>query len=98
MRKNNSWACARRALHLVACAAGLIAPGPSAQAAWPERPINLLIPFSPGGPPDIIARILQTSLGQALGQQLVIDNRAGAAGNIAMGQVARAKPDGYTLM
>ena len=98
MQKNRSWACARRALHLVACAVALIAFGPNAQAAWPERPITLIIPFAPGGPPDIIARILQTTLGQALGQQLIIDNRAGAAGNIAMGQVARAKADGYTLM
>src|SRR5216117_3589746 len=77
MQKNRS--CARRALHLVACAVAFI-------------------PLAPGGPPDIIARILQTTLGQALGQQLIIDNRAGAAGNIAMGQVARAKADGYTLM
>src|SRR6266576_1829719 len=98
MQKNRSWAGARSALHLVACAVALIALGPNAQAAWPERPITLIIPFAPGGPPDIIARILQTTLGQALGQQLIIDNRAGAAGNIAMGQVARAKADGYTLM
>src|SRR6266853_3108830 len=98
MQINRSWACARRALHLVACAAALMVLGPNAQAAWPERPITLIIPFAPGGPPDIIARILQTTLGQALGQHLIIDNRAGAAGNIAMGQVARAKADGYTLM
>src|SRR5204862_5734099 len=87
-----------RALNLAACASALIALGPSAQAAWPERPVTLIIPFAPGGPPDIIARILSATLGQALGQQLIIDNRAGAAGNIGMGQAARAKPDGYTLM
>jgi tripartite-type tricarboxylate transporter receptor subunit TctC len=69
-----------------------------ARAEWPERPIMLVVPFAPGGPPDILARILSISLGQALGQNVVIDNRAGAAGNIGMGYVARAKADGYTLM
>jgi tripartite-type tricarboxylate transporter receptor subunit TctC len=71
---------------------------PSASAAWPERPITLVVPFAPGGPPDILGRILSISLAQSLGQNVVIDNRAGAAGNIGMGYVARAKPDGYTLM
>jgi len=88
----------RRALHVAACAMTLIAIGSTVQAAWPERPITLIVPFAPGGPPDIIARILSVPLGQTLGQQLVIDNRAGATGNTGMGQAARAKPDGYTLM
>jgi tripartite-type tricarboxylate transporter receptor subunit TctC len=85
-------------MSLAACAAILLCYGQSAQAAWPDRPITLIIPFAPGGPPDIIARILSVTLSQTLGQQLIIDNRAGAAGNIGMGQAARAKPDGYTLM
>jgi tripartite-type tricarboxylate transporter receptor subunit TctC len=71
---------------------------PPAQAAWPERPVTLVVPFAPGGPSDIIGRILSISLAQSFGQQVIIDNRGGAAGNIGMGQVARATPDGYTLL
>jgi tripartite-type tricarboxylate transporter receptor subunit TctC len=69
-----------------------------AQAAWPERPITLIVPFAPGGPTDIIARILATSLHMSLGQPIIIDNRAGAAGNTGMGVAAHATPDGYTLL
>src|SRR5260370_23385850 len=69
-----------------------------AHAAWPDRPITLIVPFAPGGPTDIIARILATSLHMSLGQPVIIDNRAGAAGNTGMGVAARATPDGYTLL
>ena len=70
----------------------------SAHAAWPDRPITLIVPFAPGGPTDIIARILATSLHMSLGQPIIIDNRAGAAGNTGMGVAAHATPDGYTLL
>jgi hypothetical protein len=70
----------------------------SAHAAWPDRPITLIVPFAPGGPTDIIARILATSLHMSLGQPVIIDNRAGAAGNTGMGVAAHATPDGYTLL
>lgn len=69
-----------------------------ARAEYPDRPVTLIVPFAPGGPTDIIARILSTFMPQTMGQSLIVENRGGAAGNIGMGQAARAKPDGYTLL
>jgi tripartite-type tricarboxylate transporter receptor subunit TctC len=88
----------RRGL-VAALVAGVLAFGAApASAAYPDRPVVMIVPFAPGGPADIIARILSTFMPQTLGQSLVVDNRAGAAGNIGMGQAARAKPDGYTIL
>jgi tripartite-type tricarboxylate transporter receptor subunit TctC len=70
----------------------------SARAAWPERPVKLLVPFGPGGPADVIARLIGAALGERLGQQFFIENRPGATGNIGMGLGARAEPDGYTII
>lgn len=69
-----------------------------AAAAYPERPITFIVLFAAGGPTDIIARILATALSQTLGQNVIVDNRGGAAGNIGMGIAARATPDGYTFL
>ena len=67
-------------------------------ADYPSRPIRMLIPFAPGGATDIIARMIEPRMSRALGQQIVVDNRAGAAGNIAVELTAQAQPDGYTLL
>lgn len=70
-----------------------------AQAAWPtERPITLVVPFAPGGGTDILARLVANKLGEEIGQTLIIDNKPGANGGIALRAVERSKPDGYTLM
>ncbi|MGE8687291.1 MAG: Bug family tripartite tricarboxylate transporter substrate binding protein [Achromobacter sp.] len=78
-----------------AMAAALAGP---AHAAWPERPITLIIPASPGGTTDISARLIADKLGAKLGQQVIVENRAGAAGIIGAQALARARPDGYTLL
>ncbi len=81
-------------------ALGLVAgiSAASAQEAWPTRPMKLLVGFAPGGSSDMVARLIATPLGERLGQPVVVENRAGAGGNIAADAVAKANPDGYTLV
>lgn len=86
-------------LTLLAATAVVAAPFVSvAQDKWPTQNITFLVPFPPGGPTDIMARLLSAPLGAKLGTTVVVENRAGASGNIGSGAVARAKPDGYTIL
>jgi tripartite-type tricarboxylate transporter receptor subunit TctC len=73
-------------------------PPVAAHTAYPERTISLIVPFPAGGPTDIIARIVSVALGRSLGQSVIVENRTGGGGNPAMAMVARAAPDGYTLL
>ncbi len=86
----------RRRLLKLAAASALALPT-LARAAWPERPIRLIVPSAAGGAPDVICRIVANELAKLLGQPIVIDNKPGASGNIGMQEVFRAAPDGYTL-
>ena len=69
-----------------------------AQGAYPNRPISMVVGFSPGGGTDTVARIIAKDLGERLGQQVIVENKAGAGGNIATDYVAHAEPDGYTIL
>lgn len=84
--------------HLLAAAALTVACSTSFGQQYPARPIRLIVPVAAGGSSDTVARILGKYLSDKLGQQVVVDNRAGAAGNIGAGLVAKAAPDGYTVL
>lgn len=89
---------ARRGLLRLAAALGVLATGAvAAQDTYPARPVTMIVPFGPGGTSDIMARFLEQPMGKALGATLVIENKAGAGGGIGMSQLARARPDGYTI-
>jgi tripartite-type tricarboxylate transporter receptor subunit TctC len=75
-----------------------IATGAYAADTYPTKPVRVLVPYAPGGATDIIARHVTLKLSEATGQQFIVDNRAGASGNIALELAARAVPDGYTLL
>jgi tripartite-type tricarboxylate transporter receptor subunit TctC len=103
MRAERAMAAAKNArpaaaLLLLALAAGTLAPAPATAQAWPAKPVRMVVPFPPAGGTDVIARVIGPRLGEALGQQVLIDNRAGANGNVGTELVARAAPDGYTVL
>jgi len=82
----------------IAAAAALLPARVSAQAAWPTHVIELVVPFAPGASNDIIARVLSEKLGAQLGQAIIVENKPGAGGTIGTDYVAKAAPDGYTLL
>ncbi|TDR90499.1 tripartite tricarboxylate transporter substrate binding protein [Enterovirga rhinocerotis] len=82
----------------LACAALVAAFAAEAQAPWPSRPIKLVVGFAAGGSTDVTARLIAQALSERLGQQVIVENRGGAGGNIGADAVAKAEPDGYTLL
>jgi tripartite-type tricarboxylate transporter receptor subunit TctC len=84
---------------LIAAAWAMAMPGPVAAAdAWPAKPIHFIAPFPPGGPVDTLARLIGQKITEASGQPVIVENKAGAAGNIGIEQVAKAAPDGTTFL
>ena len=91
----------RRLVYAAAAACALAAGGTTTgalAAAWPEKPVVLVVPYSAGGPTDVVARLLAVPMGQVLGQSVLVENTVGAGGTIAPNRVAKAKADGYTIL
>jgi tripartite-type tricarboxylate transporter receptor subunit TctC len=82
----------------VAAAVSGFGPKSAEAATYPDRPVRIIVPFAPAGPTDIMARIMANHLGEALSGTVIVENRAGAGGNVGIGVAAHAEPDGYTLL
>ena len=87
-----------RPLRLAAFALALLLLASAASAAYPDKPITLIVPWAPGGSTDILGRAIAEQLTRSMGQPVLVENRAGASGNIGSNLVAKARPDGYTLL
>ncbi len=88
----------RRMAGAIASACVLLAMGMAQAATWPEKTVTLVVPYSAGGPTDVVARLLAVPMGQSLGQTVVVENTVGAGGTIAPNRVAKSKNDGYTIL
>ncbi|MFM8822551.1 MAG: Bug family tripartite tricarboxylate transporter substrate binding protein, partial [Limnohabitans sp.] len=88
----------RKVIFLSICSLGISWMGPALAQDYPNKPITMVMPYAPGGPGDTITRLFAGSMQKILGQQIVVDNTAGASGAIGTAKVARSKPDGYTLL
>ena len=86
------------ALVTLACAGALASTQAQAQAAFPSRPLTMIVPFPPGGPTDLVARVIALEMSKSMGQPVVIDNKGGANGNLGAAVAAKALADGYTLL
>ncbi|HXQ84892.1 MAG TPA: tripartite tricarboxylate transporter substrate-binding protein, partial [Xanthobacteraceae bacterium] len=74
------------------------AAGPAAAQDWPTRPVTMVVPYAPGGPADVIGRVVASGMSDALGRQVIVENFAGAGGMTGAERVARAAPDGYQFL
>src|SRR4051794_22882451 len=85
---------------VVTCVGSMLLPAgeASGQATYPDKPIRLIVGFAAGGPANFVARVIGDALSKALGQPVVVENVAGAGGNLATARVVKAAPDGYTLL
>ena len=99
-RLANAIARGRSTVLLLAVATAMLASPPiaGAEGAYPSRPIRLIVPFPPGGPTDVMGRLISQALSNELGQQVYVDNRPGAGSTLAGKIAANAEPDGYTLL
>jgi tripartite-type tricarboxylate transporter receptor subunit TctC len=92
----------RNALKLIAISClfttNLIATQAVSQTAWPTKPVKIIVPFAPGGTTDLLARAMAPELSKAFGQTFIVENKAGAGGNVGADAVAKAPADGYTLL
>lgn len=95
---SGKWNQGRRKLIRAGLMLGMAMCTPWAFAAYPDKPIKLIVPYPPGGATDVIGRILALKLGEALGQQVIVDNRGSAGGNLGAEAAAKSAPDGYTLL
>ena len=83
---------------IAAVCAALALGGNALANTWPEKTVTLVVPYSAGGPTDVVARLLAVPMGQSLGQTVVVENTVGAGGTLAPARIVRSKPDGYTIL